>query len=135
MSIPDVYQSDTIQQSASLWYRNGVTIESMDESKPKSSVARSIRLPQVVWDALDADAEENRRSSVKQLETILVDRYHLFERRKAVLEAFQKAVKHVATSDDAMNSWELEEMAQIFLKEVAPFDPLLEDEPPPDQDK
>lgn len=41
------------------------------------SVNRSIRLPLYVWRALDADADRCRRSSVKQIEAILVRYYNL----------------------------------------------------------
>ena len=40
-------------------------------------VNRSIRLPLYVWRALDGDAERCRRSSVKQVEAILVKYYDL----------------------------------------------------------
>lgn len=42
-----------------------------------AEVARSIRLPKRVWDALDKDAARCRRSSVKQLEALLVTFYDL----------------------------------------------------------
>lgn len=42
-----------------------------------TEVARSIRLPKRVWDALDEDAARCRRSSVKQLEALLVTFYGL----------------------------------------------------------
>ncbi len=38
---------------------------------------RSIRLPEKVWDALDADAERCRRSSQKQIEALLVTFYEI----------------------------------------------------------
>lgn len=38
---------------------------------------RSIRLPEKVWDALDADAERCRRSSQKQIEALLVTFYEM----------------------------------------------------------
>ena len=38
---------------------------------------RSIRLPESVWDALDADAVRCRRSSQKQIEALLVTFYEL----------------------------------------------------------
>lgn len=44
----------------------------MEESK-----ARSIRLPEYVWDALDKDSARCRRSSQKQLEAILLKFYGL----------------------------------------------------------
>lgn len=36
---------------------------------------RSIRLPEYLWDALDADAARCRRSSQKQIEALLVTLY------------------------------------------------------------
>lgn len=42
-----------------------------------AEVVRSIRLPKRVWDALDKDAARCRRSSVKQLEALLVTYYGL----------------------------------------------------------
>lgn len=42
-----------------------------------TEVARSIRLPKRVWDALDAEAARCRRSSVKQFEALLVSYYGL----------------------------------------------------------
>lgn len=39
--------------------------------------ARSIRLPERIWDALDADAERCRRSSQKHLEALLVSFYNM----------------------------------------------------------
>ena len=42
-----------------------------------AEVARSIRLPKRVWDALDKDAARCRRSSVKQLEALLITFYDL----------------------------------------------------------
>lgn len=39
--------------------------------------ARSIRLPERVWNALDEDAARCRRSAQKQLEAILVSFYEL----------------------------------------------------------
>lgn len=38
---------------------------------------RSIRLPETVWDALDADAVRCRRSSQKQIEALLVTFYEI----------------------------------------------------------
>ena len=38
---------------------------------------RSIRLPEKVWDALDADAARCRRSSQKQIEALLVSFYEM----------------------------------------------------------
>ncbi len=38
---------------------------------------RSIRLPESVWDALDADAARCRRSSQKQIEALLVTFYEM----------------------------------------------------------
>ena len=38
---------------------------------------RSIRLPESVWDALDADATRCRRSSQKQIEALLVTFYEM----------------------------------------------------------
>jgi hypothetical protein len=38
---------------------------------------RSIRLPETVWDALDADAARCRRSSQKQIEALLVTFYEI----------------------------------------------------------
>lgn len=38
---------------------------------------RSIRLPESVWDALDADAVRCRRSSQKQIEALLVTYYEI----------------------------------------------------------
>ena len=38
---------------------------------------RSIRLPESVWNALDADAERCRRSSQKQIEALLVTFYEM----------------------------------------------------------
>ena len=38
---------------------------------------RSIKLPEFVWDALDADAERCRRSSQKQIEALLVTFYEI----------------------------------------------------------
>jgi len=38
---------------------------------------RSIKLPEFVWDALDADAERCRRSSQKQIEALLVTFYEM----------------------------------------------------------
>jgi len=42
-----------------------------------SEKVRSIRLPENVWDALDADAARCRRSSQKQIEALLVSFYEL----------------------------------------------------------
>jgi len=38
---------------------------------------RSIKLPEFVWDALDADAARCRRSSQKQIEALLVTFYEI----------------------------------------------------------
>jgi hypothetical protein len=42
---------------------------------PESEVPRSIRLPQKLWDKLDADAKRCKRSTVKQLEALLTKWY------------------------------------------------------------
>lgn len=42
-----------------------------------SEKTRSIRLPEFVWDALDADAERCRRSSQKQIEALLSTFYDI----------------------------------------------------------
>lgn len=42
-----------------------------------SEKARSIRLPENIWNALDADAERCRRSSQKQIEALLVTFYEI----------------------------------------------------------
>ena len=42
-----------------------------------SEKVRSIRLPEFVWNALDADAERCRRSSQKQIEALLVTFYEI----------------------------------------------------------
>ncbi len=42
---------------------------------PPKEIARSIRLPQHLWDALDRDAKRCLRSSVKQLEAVLTTYY------------------------------------------------------------
>ncbi len=39
--------------------------------------ARSIRLPETVWNALDEDAQRCRRSSQKQIEALLVTFYEM----------------------------------------------------------
>lgn len=41
----------------------------------ETEVARSIRLPQKIWDALEADAKRCKRSAVKQLEALLTKLY------------------------------------------------------------
>ncbi|MDQ4121726.1 MAG: hypothetical protein M3209_09800 [Acidobacteriota bacterium] len=41
----------------------------------ESDVARSIRLPKAVWNALDEEAARCRRSATKQLEAILLTYY------------------------------------------------------------
>ena len=48
-----------------------------NERKIMSEKVRSIRLPEFVWNALDADAERCRRSSQKQIEALLVTFYEI----------------------------------------------------------
>lgn len=43
----------------------------------ETEAARSIRLPQKIWDALEADAKRCKRSAVKQLEALLTKWFHL----------------------------------------------------------
>ncbi len=40
-------------------------------------IPRSIRFPKKVWDAIDADAQRCKRSSVKQMEAVLTTYYKL----------------------------------------------------------
>ena len=40
-------------------------------------IPRSIRFPKKVWDAIDADAQRCKRSSVKQMEAVLSAYYQL----------------------------------------------------------
>lgn len=40
-------------------------------------IPRSIRFPKKVWDAIDADAQRCKRSSVKQMEAVLTAYYKL----------------------------------------------------------
>lgn len=40
-------------------------------------IPRSIRFPKKVWDAIDADAQRCKRSSVKQMEAVLSAYYKL----------------------------------------------------------
>ena len=40
-------------------------------------IPRSIRFPKKVWDAIDADAQRCKRSSVKQMEAVLSTYYQL----------------------------------------------------------
>jgi 23S rRNA maturation-related 3'-5' exoribonuclease YhaM len=40
-------------------------------------IPRSIRFPKKVWDAIDADAQRCKRSSVKQMEAVLTAYYQL----------------------------------------------------------
>jgi hypothetical protein len=42
----------------------------MDDERP-----RTVRMPQWIWDALDREAQDCKRSSVKQLETVLTVYY------------------------------------------------------------
>lgn len=61
---------------------------------------RSIRFPQRLWDAIDADAERCKRSSVKQLEAVLSLYYGLedsgfinMDRMRAMFTASSQADK------------------------------------------
>ena len=45
--------------------------------EPETEVPRSIRLPQKLWDALEADAKRCKRSAVKQLEALLTKWFRL----------------------------------------------------------
>lgn len=40
-------------------------------------IARSIRFPKAVWDAIDEDARRCKRSSVRQMEAVLAAYYEL----------------------------------------------------------
>lgn len=44
---------------------------------PDTEATRSIRLPQKIWEALEADAKRCKRSAVKQLEALLTKLYHI----------------------------------------------------------
>ena len=44
---------------------------------PHKEIARSIRLPQKLWEALEVDAKRCKRSSVRQLEALLTKWYAL----------------------------------------------------------
>ena len=61
---------------------------------------RSIRLPESVWDALDADAVRCRRSSQKQIEALLVTFYELesVEINKQSLEILGEIMPRAKTS-------------------------------------
>lgn len=56
----------------SVTYRQG---EQALADEAESEVPRSIRLPQKVWEVLDADAKRCKRSTVKQLEALLTKWY------------------------------------------------------------
>lgn len=55
----------------------GVYILEVKNNFMEAEKVRSIRLPEKVWDALDADAERCRRSSQKQIEALLVTFYEM----------------------------------------------------------
>lgn len=70
---------------------------------------RSIKLPEFVWDALDADAERCRRSSQKQIEALLVTFYEIADveieaRRMEILgEIMPKGEKKIKVLPEAAN--------------------------------
>lgn len=59
-----------------------------DNDKP-----RSIRFPQSLWDAIDRDADRCKRSSVKQMESVLSEYYGL-----ASVELDRETIKNMQAS-------------------------------------
>jgi hypothetical protein len=80
MSIPNLYQANSLHQSSKL-----VSSQRMDDEKP-----RSIRFPQWLWDEIDRDAQAARRSSVKQMEVVLTS-YYRGEQHNVDMSRIEKA--------------------------------------------
>lgn len=58
-----------------IWYIYGNIL--VKTKMDKEEIPRSIRFPKKLWELIDQDAKRCRRSSVKQLEAILLSYYEI----------------------------------------------------------
>ncbi len=56
-----------------------------------NQIQRTVRLPKNLWEILDEDAKQCRRSSVRQLEVILLAYYGLLENFEVNVQAAKTA--------------------------------------------